>query len=79
MAETSPRVVKSLDRLGSVLQEMGRVYRAVRKGSLDPKLGRTLISMLAAMRPFIENGELERRVEALEAETRVSPLHRRVA
>ena len=61
----SPRV-GSLKTAGDVIHELGRLYRAMRRGEVAPGDGAKLGYILNILRQTQEAGELERRLEALE-------------
>lgn len=58
--------VGRLQTTGDIVQEMGRVYREARRGSLETSKASRLVYMLQAIRGTIEAGPLEERLAALE-------------
>ena len=61
-----PRV-GALTSVGGVVTEMGKLYREARRGDLDTLDATRLCSVLSEIRRCLELGELERRVDELEA------------
>lgn len=53
-----------------VRSELARVYRSMKYGDIDPAIGTKLTYVLVALGKMIEVGDLEKRLEALEAMTR---------
>ena len=56
-----------LDTLNDVRREMARVYRESRSEVIDPVTGTKFVWMLQAVGKAIETGDLEKRIEILEA------------
>lgn len=63
-----PLRVARLRTVGEVVAELGRIYRAARRGEISPADGCRLTMMLREIRAALESADLERRVEALEAD-----------
>lgn len=62
----SPRL--KLETVGNVRRELARIYREARRGELATQEATRFAYLLDLMSRMIERGELERRVEALEAQ-----------
>ena len=56
-----------LDTVGHVVTELGKVYRATRQGKMDMGDAKSLTYVLREIRCALEAGDLERRLDALEA------------
>jgi len=56
-----------LDTMQDVRREMAKVYRESRSEVLDPATGSKLVWMLQSIGKVIENSDLEKRIELLEA------------
>ena len=56
-----------LDTVGGVVTELGKVYRLARRGELDFADAKALTYCLREIRCALEAGDVERRLEALEA------------
>ena len=65
-----------LDTVGGVVTELGRVYREARRGDLDIGEATRLAYILREIRCALEAGDIERRIEALEASKLVEPWRR---
>ena len=52
--------------VGGVVRELGKVYRAARRGEVDTQDASRLGQLLNIMRVCLESGDLEKRVKALE-------------
>jgi hypothetical protein len=63
----SPRYRCKLETMADVKREMAKVYRESRSGVIDAVVGTKLIWMLQAVGKAIETGDLEKRIELLEA------------
>lgn len=61
------RLRTRLETAGDVRKELGRLYRAARAGLLDVQDASRLANVLAILGRMIEAGDLEARIEALEA------------
>ena len=59
--------VARLDTIGRVVSELGKVYRLARRGELDLNDAKSLVYCLREIRCALESGDLERRLDALEA------------
>ena len=59
--------VARLDTIGRVVSELGKVYRLARRGELDLNDAKSLVYCLREIRCALESGDVERRLEALEA------------
>ena len=56
-----------LNSVGGVVTELGRVYRKARRGDLDIADATRLASILRELRCALEAGDVERRLDELEA------------
>jgi hypothetical protein len=56
-----------LSTLADVAAFLGATANQVRRGELDPRVGNCLAVLCGTLARAIEHGELERRIEALEA------------
>jgi len=56
-----------LNTVGGVVTELGRIYRLARRGELDMADAKALTYVLREIRCALEAGDIERRLEALEA------------
>lgn len=63
--DPTPREIK-LKTADDVRLEMGKVYRDMRKGSIDMGDGTKLVYVLGHLGKIIETSEIEKRMEALE-------------
>lgn len=70
----APRVGR-LDRVGDIISEMGRVYRAARRGEIKPSDATKLTYCLTAIRQSIESSDLEYRIAELEDILESTRLH----
>jgi hypothetical protein len=57
----------ALTSIGHIRAEMAAVYRQARNGTIDPATGTKFVFILVALAKLIETGELEQRLEKLEA------------
>jgi len=64
--ETPTPRVGPLNTVRDVAKELGRLYRAARRGELTPGNAAKLAYILGHQRAALETGDLERRVEELE-------------
>jgi predicted ATPase with chaperone activity len=64
--KASRRILRRLDSVGAVAQELARVYRQARTGEIEGNETRTLIAALRELRACLEASDLEHRIEALE-------------
>ena len=62
--------IGKMDTLGGVIDEMKRVYREMRRGSLDTMEGKRLADVLTAIRQGMEISEIELRLRDLEGQRR---------
>jgi hypothetical protein len=71
MAEKNKTVLRvgRLDTIGSVRSELGRLYRAARRGDLDCLDATRLAVLLKEIRATIESHDIERRLVALEEQS----------
>ncbi len=53
--------------VGGVVTELGRVYRKARRGDMDMGEAKSLTYVLRELRCALEAGDVDRRLEALEA------------
>ena len=68
MSEKKRKVrIGRLDTVGSVVVELGRVYRKARRGELDVGDATRLAMILREIRCALEVSELEQRLLALES------------
>lgn len=58
--------VGPLQTVGNIKTELGRVYRAARKGNIDITDASKLAQILNILRACIESSDIERRIAALE-------------
>ncbi len=65
--ETRKVRIGPLDTVGHVVTELGRVYRLARRGELEMDEAKSLTYMLREIRCALEAGDVERRLEELEA------------
>lgn len=56
-----------LKTVSQVGDELARVYRAIRSGTMDPATGTKLAFVLSVLARLRESGDLEHRIEQLEA------------
>ena len=56
-----------LHTVGCIVTELGKVYRLARRGELDLNDAKSLTYVLREIRCALESGDVERRLEALEA------------
>ncbi len=73
--KAKPRIGR-LNTVGGVVTELGRVYREARRGDLDIGEATRLTYILREIRCALEAGDIERRIEALEASNPVKPWRR---
>lgn len=62
----APTRVGALDTARDVRKEAARLYRACRRGDVDPSDGSKMASILALIARSIESSELEERLNRLE-------------
>lgn len=67
--------VGPLDTVGGVVRELGRLYRAARRGEVPAKDAGTLAYVLGEIRRALEGSEFERRLAALEGEIHDETAH----
>ena len=67
MSEKGKIRIGRLNTVGGVVTELGRVYREARRGSLDLADATRLAYILREIRCALEAGDIERRIEVLEA------------
>ncbi len=68
MAKVKRKVrIGPLETVGHVVTELGRVYRLARRGELEMEKAKSLTYMLREIRCALEAGDVERRLEELEA------------
>ena len=60
------RIAQGIDKMGGLLTEQCRIYRAARRGEITPTAGYKLMQMLNSIRATIETGDLENRIRDLE-------------
>ena len=56
-----------LNSVGGVISELGKIYRAARRGELDVGDATRLAMILREIRSALEAGDIERRIEELES------------
>lgn len=56
-----------LNTVGGVVTELGRVYRKARRGVMDMSEAKSLTYVLRELRCALEAGDVERRLDELEA------------
>ena len=56
-----------LDTVGGVVAELGKIYRQARQSELDVEDAKRLTYILREIRCALEAGDIERRLDALEA------------
>ncbi len=56
-----------LNTVGGVVTELGRVYRKARRGDMDMGEAKSLTYVLRELRCALEAGDVERRLDELEA------------
>ncbi len=59
--------VPPLVSVTNVTKEMGRIYRELRRGELEPEVATKLCYILNSIRAALDGAEADRRLEALEA------------
>ncbi len=67
MSEKKDIRIGQLNTVGGVVTELGRVYRKARRGEMDLGDAKSLVYCLREIRCALEAGDVERRLEALEA------------
>ena len=67
MSEKAKIRIGPLNTVGGVVTELGRVYRLARRSELDMADAKALTYVLREIRCALEAGDIERRIEALEA------------
>ena len=68
MTEKPKIRIGRLDTVGGVVTELGRIYRAARRGELDVGDASRLATILREIRSALEASDIERRIGALEAQ-----------
>ena len=69
MSEKAKIRIGPLNTAGSVVTELGRVYREARRGNLELGDATRLACILREIRCALEAADIERRIEVLEAGT----------
>ena len=59
------RVAQGIDKIGGLLTEQCRLYRAARKGEMTPSNGYKLMQMLGSIRSTIETTDIDVRIKEL--------------
>ncbi len=67
MGEKEKPRIGRLDTVGGVVTELGRIYRLARRSELDMADAKALTYVLREIRCALEASDIERRLEALEA------------
>ena len=68
MTDRKRRVrIGHLNTVGGVVAELGKVYRHARRGEVDMAEAKALTYVLRELRGALEAGDIERRLEELEA------------
>ena len=62
-----PRVTQGIDKVGGLLTEQCRVYRAARRGEISTADGYKLMMMLDKIRGTIDASDIEERLRELES------------
>ncbi len=68
--------IAPLTTIGGVLTELGKVYRAARRGQLDTGDATRLAFILREIRIALESSDIEKRLEALEGASPPNHLRR---
>ena len=76
MSEKAKIRIGRLDTVGGIVTELGRVYRQARRGELDLGDATRLAYVLREIRCALEASDIERRIEALEADNPAKPWRR---
>ncbi|MDA8362977.1 MAG: hypothetical protein M0Z84_03980 [Gammaproteobacteria bacterium] len=66
---TPPVISRNLLRLESIAKELGRIYRAMRRGEIETQDGTRLAYVLRQLSDVLELLQLEARITALENQT----------
>ncbi len=74
MSEKANIRIGRLDSVGGVVTELGRIYRLARRSELDMADAKALTYVLREIRCALEASDIERRIEALEAEQPGGPM-----
>ncbi len=61
-----PPRIGPLHKLSGARREMARVYRGMRRGTIDPQIGTKLVYALASLGKVLESESLEARIDRLE-------------
>ncbi len=61
-----PRRIGPLHKLSGARREMARVYREMRRGTIDPQIGTKLVYTLASLGKVLEIETIEARLDRLE-------------
>ncbi|MCV3239675.1 hypothetical protein [Mesorhizobium sp. ZC-5] len=67
MTDKSKVRIGKMHDVGGVIDEMKRVYREMRRGSLDTLEGKRLVDALTSIRLGMMDSDVERRLQDLEA------------
>lgn len=67
MTEKANIRIGRLNTVGGVVTELGRVYRKARRGDMDMSEAKSLTYVLRELRCALEAGDVERRLDELEA------------
>ena len=67
MSEKAKIRIGPVDTVGGVVTELGRIYREARRSELDMAEAKGLTYILRELRCALEAGDIERRLDALEA------------
>ena len=67
MSEKPKLRIGRLDNIGGVVVELGRIYKQARRGELDVGDASRLATILREIRSALEAGDIERRIQELEA------------
>ena len=78
MSEKAKIRIGPLNTVGGVVTELGRIYRLARRSELDMADAKALTYVLRGIRCALEASDIERRLEALEANNPVGPWRRRL-
>lgn len=63
------RTRNKLDSITGCARELAAVYRSMKSGAIDPAVGSRLAYVITAIARTLESGDLERRIEMLEADS----------
>ena len=73
MSEKAKIRIGPLNTVGGVVTELGRIYRLARRSELDMADAKALTYVLREIRCALEASDIERRLDALEADNPAGP------